>query len=291
MASTIKGITVSIGGDTTNLKKSLDSVDKTSKDLQRELNLVNRELKFNPDSATLLAQKQEILAEKVNATREKLNKLNEVQEQVERQAKSGDLGAEEYRAYQREVEKTKSQLGYLENELGKTGEKFNEVQRRSGNVNFKNAEDKVDHLKGKFKDLADDASKNLDAFSKKAEKIGDGLDKAGGVLNKTSAAGAAVLAGSVASFKDLDNGYDTIVKKTGATNDKLEELKAIADDLFSNNSFDMQAIGSAIGEINTRFGYTDEKLNKRGTCQLNRSPACSALSRAKHKRRGYLPMF
>jgi len=260
MASTIKGITVSIGGDTTNLKKSLDSVDKTSKDLQRELNLVNRELKFNPDSATLLAQKQEILAEKVNATREKLNKLNEVQEQVERQAKSGDLGAEEYRAYQREVEKTKSQLGYLENELGKTGEKFNEVQRRSGNVNFKNAEDKVDHLKGKFKDLADDASKNLDAFSKKAEKIGDGLDKAGGVLNKTSAAGAAVLAGSVASFKDLDNGYDTIVKKTGATNDKLEKLKAIADDLFSNNSFDMQAIGSAIGEINTRFGYTDEKL-------------------------------
>ena len=77
MASTIKGITVSIGGDTTNLKKSLDSVDKTSKDLQRELNLVNRELKFNPDSATLLAQKQEILAEKVNATREKLEKLNE----------------------------------------------------------------------------------------------------------------------------------------------------------------------------------------------------------------------
>lgn len=260
MASTIKGITVSIGGDTTNLKKSLDSVDKTSKDLQRELNLVNRELKFNPDSATLLAQKQEILAEKVNATREKLNKLNEVQEQVERQAKSGDLGAEEYRAYQREVEKTKSQLGYLENELGKTGEKFNEVQRRSGNVNFKNAEDKVDHLKGKFKDLTEDASKNLDAFSKKAEKIGDGLDKAGGVLNKTSAAGAAVLAGSVASFKDLDNGYDTIVKKTGATNDELEKLKGIADDLFSNNSFDMQAIGSAIGEINTRFGYTDEKL-------------------------------
>lgn len=260
MASTIKGITVSIGGDTTNLKKSLDSVDKTSKDLQRELNLVNRELKFNPDSATLLAQKQEILTEKVNATREKLNKLNEVQEQVERQAKSGDLGAEEYRAYQREVEKTKSQLGYLENELGKTGEKFNEVQRRSGNVNFKNAEDKVDHLKGKFKDLSEDASKNLDAFSKKAEKIGDGLDKAGGVLNKTSAAGAAVLAGSVASYKDLDNGYDTIVKKTGATNDKLEKLKGIADDLFSNNSFDMQEIGSAIGEINTRFGYTDEKL-------------------------------
>ena len=58
MASTIKGITVNIGGDTTNLKKSLEGVDKTSKDLQRELNLVNRELKFNPDSATLLKSRR-----------------------------------------------------------------------------------------------------------------------------------------------------------------------------------------------------------------------------------------
>ena len=260
MASTIKGITVIIGGDTTNLKKSLEGVDKTSKDLQRELNLVNKELKFNPDSATLLAQKQEILAEKVNATREKLEKLNEVQEQVERQAKSGDLGAEEYRAYQREVESTTSQLSYLENELGETGDKFNEVQRRSGQITFKNAEDKVDHVKGKFKDFSEDAVKRLDSVSEKAKKIGDGLDKAGGVLNKASAGGAAILAGSVASFKDLDNGYDIIVKKTGATGDAFDKLKATADDLFSNNSFDMQAIGSAIGEIYTRFGYTDEKL-------------------------------
>ena len=260
MASTIKGITVSIGGDTTNLKKSLEGVDKTSKDLQRELNLVNKELKFNPDSATLLAQKQEILAEKVNATREKLEKLNEVQEQVERQAKSGDLGAEEYRAYQREVESTTSQLSYLENELGETGDKFNEVQRRSGQITFKNAEDKVDHVKGKFKDFSEDAVKRLDSVSEKAKKIGDGLDKAGGVLNKASAGGAAILAGSVASFKDLDNGYDIIVKKTGVTGDAFDKLKATADDLFSNNSFDMQAIGSAIGEIYTRFGYTDEKL-------------------------------
>ena len=118
MASTIKGITVQIGGDTVNLNKALKGVDTTSKNLQRELNLVNKELKFNPDNAVLLAQKQEILTDKINATREKLQKLNEVQEQVERQAKSGDLGADEYRAYQREVETTKSKLEHLESELG-----------------------------------------------------------------------------------------------------------------------------------------------------------------------------
>lgn len=225
MASTIKGITVSIGGDTTNLKKSLEGVDKTSKDLQRELNLVNKELKFNPDSATLLAQKQEILAEKVNATREKLNKLNEVQEQVERQAKSGDLGAEEYRAYQREVEKTKSQLGYLENELGKTGEKFNEVQRRSGNVNFKNAEDKVDHLKGKFKDLAEDAVKHLDVVSEKANKLGDGLDKASKPLNVVSGAAAAGLGATIKFASDFEDAMAKVNTIADTSQKPLDELR------------------------------------------------------------------
>lgn len=260
MGSTIKGITVQLGGDTVNLNKALKGVDNTSKNLQKELNLVNRELKFNPDNAVLLAQKQEILTDKINATREKLQKLNEVQEQVERQAKSGDLGADEYRAYQREVETTKSKLEHLESELGKTNDKFGEVQRKANDVNFNNAEGKVKSFKDKFKDMADKSIESAEQLKKKLDTVGDGLEKAGSVISKGSAAGAAVLAGSVASFKDLDNGYDIIVKKTGATNEKFDSLKKTADELFSGSTFDMTAIGNAVGEINTRFGFTDEKL-------------------------------
>ena len=260
MGSTIKGITVQIGGDTVNLNKALKGVDTTSKNLQKELNLVNKELKFNPDNAVLLAQKQEILTDKINATREKLQKLNEVQEQVQRQAKSGDLGADEYRAYQREVETTKSKLEHLESELGKTNGKFSEVQRKANDVNFNNAEGKVKSFKDKFKDMADKSIESAEQLKKKLDTVGDGLEKAGSVISKGSAAGAAVLAGSVASFKDLDNGYDIIVKKTGATNEKFDSLKKTADELFSGSTFDMTAIGNAVGEINTRFGFTDEKL-------------------------------
>ncbi len=260
MGSTIKGITVQLGGDTVNLNKALKGVDNTSKNLQKELNLVNKELKFNPDNAVLLAQKQEILTDKINATREKLQKLNEVQEQVERQAKSGDLGAEEYRAYQREVETTKSKLEHLESELVITNDKFGEVQRKANDVNFNNAEGKVKSFKDKFKDMADKSIEKAEQLKNKLDTVGDGLEKAGGVISKGSAAGAAVLAGSVASFKDLDNGYDIIVKKTGATNEKFDSLKKTADELFSDSTFDMTAIGNAVGEINTRFGFTDEKL-------------------------------
>lgn len=260
MASTIKGITVKIGGDTVDLKKALESTTKTSKSLQSELNQVNKLLKFNPDNAALLAQKQELLTEKIGATREALKKLKDVQDDVERQAKNGEISGEQYRAYQREVEQTQSVLQHLETQLKETGDKFSEVQRKSGAVNFKNAEDKAAHLKGVIKDMAGSAVENMEKVSKTAETVGTGLEKAGSVLNKGSAAAAAVLAGSVASFKDLDNGYDIIVKKTGATEEAFDSLKATADEIFSGSVFDMSDIGAAIGEINTRFGYTGEVL-------------------------------
>ena len=117
MAGTIKGISVSIGGDTVDLKKSLKDVEQTSKSLQSELNAVNKQLKFDPSNSVLLAQKQEILEEKISATKETLKKLEAVQSQVEEQAKKGDLGADKYRAYQREVETTKGVLNNLEKQL------------------------------------------------------------------------------------------------------------------------------------------------------------------------------
>ena len=259
-STTIKGITVALGGDTTQLQKSFKDLDGKSRSLQKELTLVNKELEFDPKNSTLLAAKQEVLSEKVETTRQKLKLLNDMQAEVEKQAKAGTLGADKYRQYQTEVESTKNILANLEKQLKTTGDEFAEVQRKSGAVTFKNAEDKVEHFKGKVSDMAKSAIEDAEKLSKKLDTVGDGLEKAGSVINKGSAAAAAVLAGSVASFKDLDEGYDVIVKKTGATDDKFESLKKTADELFSGSTFDMTDIGNAIGEVNTRFGYTEDKL-------------------------------
>ena len=259
-STTIKGITVALGGDTTKLQKSFKDLDSKSRSLQKELTLVNKELKFDPKNSTLLAAKQDVLKEKVEATRQKLKLLNDMQAEVEKQAKAGTLGADKYRQYQTEVESTKNLLANLEKQLKTTGDEFAEVQRKSGAVTFKNAEDKVEHFKGKVKDMTKEALADAEKLAKGFDKVGDGLEKAGSVMNKGSAAAAAVLAGSVASFKDLDEGYDVIVKKTGATDDKFESLKRTADELFSGSTFDMTDIGNALGEVNTRFGYTEDKL-------------------------------
>ena len=54
MAGGIKGITVKIGGDTTELGRSLKNATTTAKSLQTELKGVNTLLKMDPGNVTLL---------------------------------------------------------------------------------------------------------------------------------------------------------------------------------------------------------------------------------------------
>lgn len=256
----IKGLTVEIGGDTTKLGKALDDSQKKTKSLQSELKQVDKLLKMDPKNVELLAQKQKILTEQVEETKKRLSLMKDEQGKVNEMYQKGEIGEAEYRKFQREIEKTKQDLEGFEKQLKTTGDEFAEVQRKSGAVTFKNAEDKVEHFKGKVKDMTKEALKDAEKLAKGFDKVGDGLEKAGSVINKGSAAAAAVLAGSVASYKDLDDGYDIIIKKTGATDDKFESLKQTADELFSGSTFDMTDIGNALGEVNTRFGYTEDKL-------------------------------
>ena len=106
----IRGITIEIGGNTINLEKSLKNVDSVSYKLNSELTQINRQLKFDPSSAVLLSQKQKVLAESIENSRQKLKQLEDVQQDIERAYKKGDIDDGQYRAYQREVEQTKNKL-------------------------------------------------------------------------------------------------------------------------------------------------------------------------------------
>ena len=119
MAGSIKGITIELDGNTSGLQKALSDVDKKSRDLQSELKQVEKQLKFNPGNVELLAQKQQLLSESVQATTTRLERLKKAQQQVEQQFESGKIGADQFRAFQREIIKTESQLKGLKTQLGK----------------------------------------------------------------------------------------------------------------------------------------------------------------------------
>ena len=125
----IKGITVEIGGDTQGLDKALKDVNKESSKLQRELNDVQRLLKFDPNNIELVAQRQRLLNDQIENTEKKLNKLKEAESQVQAQFERGDIGIEQYRAFQRELADTESYLRNTQNAVNDLQQEQNDVAR------------------------------------------------------------------------------------------------------------------------------------------------------------------
>lgn len=66
------------------------------------------------------------------------------------------------------------------------------------------------------------------------------------------------------AFRNVDSGFDIIITKTGATTDEaLERFKKIYDQLAVDLPVDsFEKVGSAIGEVNTQFGLTDDALQE-----------------------------
>jgi hypothetical protein len=128
MASNIKGITVEIGGDTGPLDKALKGVNQTTRDLQSELKQVEKALKLDPGNTVLLEQKQKILADSVQNTKTKLDSLKEAQRQVAAQFSKGDIGEEQYRAFQREVIKTEQELKRLETQAKNSNVELSKIK-------------------------------------------------------------------------------------------------------------------------------------------------------------------
>lgn len=141
MANKIKGLTIKIGGDTTELDKALADVNKKSKDLSSELGDINRLLKMDPGNTDLLAQKQKVLAEAIQNTGEKLKTLKEAEKQVQEQFRRGKVSEEQVRALQREIIATEKKMdGYskaaeeTEDALRGVGNESKEVTERSGKL-------------------------------------------------------------------------------------------------------------------------------------------------------------
>lgn len=226
MAGNIKGITIEIGGDTTKLDKALKDVNKNSRDLNKELKDIEKSLKFNPGNTELVAQKQRVLAESVENTKKKLETLKTAQEQAKQALANGDIGQDEYDALTREILKTENQLKSLQGELDKTNSKWQQVGEK------------------------------LQTTGDKMVKVGEGMTK-GVTAPITAIAGL-----SIAAFKEVDNGLDTVISKTGATGEAAKSLEESFRNVAGNMPASFDEVGNAIGEINTQFGLTGQELEK-----------------------------
>jgi len=319
----IKGITIKFGADTMALSKALKSAEDTSKSLGSELSSVNKLLKFDPKNTQLLAQKQELLSKQVENTKEKLEALKQAQGEVEKKFKSGDIGAEEYREFQREIAKTEqdlksytTQISRMETEqkslkestkqlqtlfeaTGKSLDDFQDVLGtrltnaiKNGTANSDDltvalnkigkeafgAETDLSKMKATLNKVDDGASidevnNDLNEMKKNSGEVGEALDGIGkGIVAGNMMQAAEIIAdagqkikefsdNAKEAFNEVDAGSDAIITATGATGKLAEGMDNVYKSIASSLPIDnLENIGKVIGEMNTQFGFTDEKL-------------------------------
>jgi len=204
----IKGITIEIGGNTQPLNKALSDVNKKSKDLQSELRQVDKLLKLDPKNTELLAQKQKLLAEAAQNSKEKLDRLKTAQQQVNEQFAKGEISEEQYRAFQREVAKAEQELKGFEKQLNETAKA-------------------TDTWKNKL-DKAQTSLKNVGA---KMTDVGKNLSMK--VTAPVLGLGAAV----AKTGMEFDAAMSEVGAISGATGEDLQKLEALAKEMGATTKF------------------------------------------------------
>ena len=114
MANRIRGITIQIGGDTTKLDKALAGTNKELSETQKQLKDVERLLKLDPGNTELLAQKQRLLAQSVDATSEKLNTLRKAAENADKALERGTAYQNAYDPLKRQLDTVTASMRALE---------------------------------------------------------------------------------------------------------------------------------------------------------------------------------
>ena len=181
MASrTIKGLTVEINGDTTKLGDALKSSEKQLKSMRTELTDVRKLLRFDSTSVDALTQKKELLSKAISACADKLEILQNAEQQMQAQAEKGDDWDEKYRALQREIIGTTSQMNTLQKELDGTYRSLNKLGDESTDV--ATAINRMDEAAEASKTSSQRLAEALTDVNNKSDSLADELDEVNRLL-------------------------------------------------------------------------------------------------------------
>ena len=247
--SKIRGITVEIGGDTTKLGKAIEDSEKHSRSLQVELRQVEKLLKFDPTNIELLSQKQTILTQNIEETSKKLDTLKEAEKQVIAQFQRGEVAEEQVRALQREIIQTEKSLGNMRTELESTKKTMKDVSKGTSQVSkdTKEYEDAVENAKKELEDFKNTASETFDTLKNGSAVIGGAVVAVGGYSLKLST--------------DFDKAFNTLITKTGAETDELEELNTAMENVYANNFGEsIEDVAESMATVRTNTKLSGEEL-------------------------------
>lgn len=183
---------------------------------------MNKLLKLDPSNTALLAQKQELLQQKISETKNKLNVLKEADKQAKLQLEKGELGKDKYDALQREIVETEQQLKNL-------------------------------------KKTAGSGSATLEKVSTVTGKVGKGLNNAGKAIMPASVAMAGLGAVSVNTANDFESAMSQVAGALNMPMSQMGELRDLAIKTGQDTIFSAKEAGQAITEL-AKGGLTEADI-------------------------------
>lgn len=254
MAGSIKGIIVEIGGDTSGLQKALSKVNSATSSLSKELTGINRLLKLDPKNTELLSQKQAVLSENIETTKNKLAQLQDIQEQaLQKGIDKNKEQQENWRALQRTIDSTKIKLNKLL------------LEQNGWNVN----------------------GKKIEEFGEKIVKVSSKIDNLGSKLTKTLT--TSVLALGVASSKsaiDFESAFAGVEKTVDGTAEQMASLKQGIRDMskeIPSSATEISAVAEAAGQLGIQtdniLGFSKVMIDMGNSTNLSSDEAATSLAR------------
>ena len=256
-------------------RRQIKECNAEMKNMQSALKLVDAEAQGEANSIENLTKKQEALDNVLKAATRKQEEIAEAYQNAtknqQQMADQLEQARELYGENSKEVEKA-------ETAYSNATQKVNDWERQLNNakveiIDINTALTENETYMEEARNSADGCATSIDEYGKKTKTATGETDELLNVMSKTAAMEAMKNLADEASavfqklgdaaydaMIEIDAGYDTIITKTGATGDALKGLEESAANVYTNLPTNMDAVGTAIGEVNTRFGMTDTAL-------------------------------
>ena len=229
----IKGITIQIGGDTTELVKALAKVDNALSKTQTNLRDINKALKFDPSNTALLKDKQEELAKAIDLSKSRLEEEKKAYQELSKADKTPE-NVEKMRRLKEQIDLDTVALKDLERQA-----------RESASV-----------LGTQFQV----AGQKMQELGSKISSVGDKLSAVGQTL--TTRITVPIVTGFTAAIKttaDFDAQMSKVKAISGATADEFDTLRDKAREMGEKTKFSATESGEAF-EYMAMAGWKSEEM-------------------------------
>lgn len=275
----------STGGvsDITPLNKMLEAATENSKKLQEELLRIERLLKADAENTQLLVQKQELLNQQIDLTKDSMNKLQSAADSAKEKLDMGTEIVSNYKAIEEELTTLRGNLNGLEESAEQGKSKLNLLGDDDFNKNIRSASLSITKdLAGALGDMTMKASETAqeivslsDSTGMAAEDIGklkyaseslgvpfDSVSEALGNMNDNMNAagsnnqqledsfkklGVNIKDGMTGDVKDSTEVFYEIIEALGQVSDETER-NALAMDIFGTSAGDLTPLISGGAE-------------------------------------------